>query len=556
MLRDLNRFVAHSKRGVISIETFPIQIISNLLDGKAGVSPPSGREEGESFAGVFTGLASVKASNQSKSRKGIEGFEEGKVCSLHVLGDNSPAANLLGVSGNLVSHPKSQPQMISESLQATLNRNPELSAQMMEIWEEKGISSSLKDILPQLGFTQEEIDSFTGAKDLGQVKGLLLKLGLSLSEAEQFVKGDSNALRSEEGLFIFNKLINVLEQEGIPPSQAREISKMLVGLKMELLHVDKPIAGEGHPQYEIKNLLLQLGIHPEDVDRMIKEGENPFDRLSKILLKLGMSTEEVHKLVEAEKVPIQNLKTFLIKMGVNPEEVGKLIEMGKHSAEKMSLKQLITLYFQENDGKELSHLSGEDDSSTGTNNKSQNSQGKVDLNSRGQIDINSIVSREAEGGKAQVDFEQVMSKMVSRESTTQKVMEQIVKGAKIQVESGQTRARISLHPPTLGKLHMHIITKENQVRATFFAETSQVKEIIESNLPQLRQSFLQQGLKVEHFNVFVGYHPSDNQTDKHSFFDLDKSHRLEREGLDGEDSLTMEKTVKRAIGNHMVDLFV
>jgi len=103
---------------------------------------------------------------------------------------------------------------------------------------------------------------------------------------------------------------------------------------------------------------------------------------------------------------------------------------------------------------------------------------------------------------------------------------------------------------------MYIITKGNQVRATFFTETPQVKEIIESNLPQLRQSFLQQGLKVEHFNVFVGYQPSGNQTEQRSLFDSIKSHRLEREGLDGGDSLTIEKTIKKAMGNHIVDLFV
>jgi len=103
---------------------------------------------------------------------------------------------------------------------------------------------------------------------------------------------------------------------------------------------------------------------------------------------------------------------------------------------------------------------------------------------------------------------------------------------------------------------MYIITKENQVRATFIAETPQVKEIIETNLPQLRQSFLQQGLKVEHFNVFVGYHPSDNQTEKHGFFNSGTSPRSGGEEGDGEDDLTMEIMRKRTIDNHLVDLFI
>ena len=166
------------------------------------------------------------------------------------------------------------------------------------------------------------------------------------------------------------------------------------------------------------------------------------------------------------------------------------------------------------------------------------------------------MGREVGKEKAQVDFEQVLSRVGSRESTAQKVIEQIVNGAKVQVESGQTKAKISLHPPSLGKIQLDIITKGDQVKVTFFAETSQVKEIIESNLSQLRQNFLQQGLKVEHFNVFVDYHTSGNQAEQHTAFSTVKNHRLMREGLDGENYLIAENTRQWILGNHMVDLFV
>jgi len=554
----MNSVVACSKRGVISIEAFPIHIISNLPDNKAEASPPSGKREDISFAGVFTGLTSMKSSHQSTSRerKAIEGFEKGKWGSVQVLDDQSPAANLMGVSEKLMSHPKAQSQMISEGSSGNPSQNHSLFTQKAGIYLMKDISSSINEVLSQLGLTQKEIDSLIAAKDFGHLKELLLKMGLNLNEAEQFASGNTSALKGEEGLSLFNNLMNALEQKGIPPSQAREISRMLVGLKMELLQIDRPVVAKEPSQYGIKELLLQLGVHPEEADKMIKQGEIPIDRLSKILVKLGISPEEVHRLFEAEELPFHNLKTFLIKIGINPQEADKLAELWNHSGKKMSIKQLVALYFQESDGKELSHLSQKGGSSASNDGKPQNSQGQVDLSSRGQADTNSIVNREVEGGKAQVDFEQVMSKMVPRESTAQKVMEQIVKGAKIQVESGQTRAKISLHPPALGKVQMYIITKENQVRVNFFAETPQVKEIIENNLPQLRQSLLQQGLKVEHFNVFVGHHPSGNQAERHNFFDSVKSHHLERKGMDGEDSLTMEKTVKRAIGNCMVDIFV
>jgi hypothetical protein len=553
---------------VILIEAFPINIIANLPEDRADFSPPSGGRGDESFAGVFTSYTSVNSSHQSTSRegKGIEKDEKGLA-----LGDHSPATNLVGVSEKGIPYTQTQPQ------------SQKISASSQGILGDDSSSPAQKGILSRLGLTQGEIDKFSVVKDPGLLKELLLKLGLSTNEAEQFVSGNPSGLRGEEGLL--NKLINLLEQKGVPPSQAREIGKMLAELKVELLQIDRPLAVEGKPQCGIKDLLLQLGIHPEDADkmieegeisdrlskillklgihpeeadRMVKEGEISIDRLSKILLKLGIRPEDVQRLIVTEKMPIQNLKAYLIEMGVNPKEVAKLVEIGKHLGKEVSIKELLVLL-----NRNIQNLSEGDEAqlseklSLGNNNTPNNSRGEVDLNGRGNIDSNVIVSKEVEGGRAQVDFEQVVFKMELRESSTaQKVMEQIVKAAKLQVVNGQARARISLHPPSLGKLHMHIITKENQVRATFFAETPQVKGIIESNLTQLRQSFLQQGLKVEHFNVFVGYHPGGNQTEEHGLFDSGKLYHSEREGLNGEDSLTTEKARERAVGNHMVDLFI
>ncbi|MCK5257245.1 MAG: flagellar hook-length control protein FliK, partial [Deltaproteobacteria bacterium] len=453
------------------------------------------------------------------------------------------------VSGQSVPDTDPQPQSQNDSgaLQETLSQN------LGSYVQEGGINGNkdvLKDILSQLGFTQEEISSFFDAKDLSQLKELLLKLGLNASEAEHFMESNSHSLKDEEGLFL-SKLVNALEQKGLSPDQAREMGKMITELNLELRQVDRPLAVEGQPRYAIKDLLLQLGIHPED-------GKIPADRLNEILLKMGMSPEEVDKLAETGKLPVQDLKAFLIKMGINPEAAAGLVDTGEHPGKEMSIRELLVLLrdLQNLSGGGAAHLVEKEGVSSGSDSTPHSGQGEVDLNGRGLMDVNSIVSGEIEGGKSQVDFEQVMSKTELREATSQKVMEQVVKVAKVQVVNGQARAKISLHPPTLGKLQMHIITEGNQVKATFFAETAQAKEIIENNLPQLRQSFLQQGLKVENFNVFVGYHPNENQTEKHGFFNSGTAHNLGEGGPEGEDILAVEEMKGSAMGNHTVDLFI
>ena len=531
--------------------------MSNLPGDNPKGFTPSSKSRDSSFAGTFTRLTSDKPSGWSKSKRheGALGVEKGEQGPRGVLDDLSSEANLVGVSGQLVpdTNPQHQSQNDSGALQGTLSQNLGSRAQEGGV---NGNKDVLVDILSQLGFTQEEISSFFGAKDLAQLKEILVELGLNASEAEHFMESNSHSLKDEEGLFL-SKLVNALEQKGLSPDQAREMGKMITELNLELRQVNRPLAVEGQPRYAIKDLLLQLGIHPEGVDKMIEEGEIPLDRLSEILLKLGMSTEEIYKLLEREKIEINNLKAFLIKMGVDPEEVDKLVGMAKHSDKKMfvgELTGLLNKYVQNLSEEETSHLSEKKEPSLGNNGKSPHSQEQVNLQGRGHTDSGTIVS--TEGGKSKVDFEQVMSKTELREATSHKVMEQVVKVAKVQVVNGQARAKISLHPPMLGKLQMHIITEGNQVKATFFAETAQVKEIIENNLPQLRQSFLQQGLKVENFNVFVGNHPQGNQTEKHGFFNSGTAHNLGEGGPEGEEILAVEKMKSSAMGNHTIDLFI
>jgi hypothetical protein len=555
---------------VISIEAFPIDSISSLPGDNPKGFTPSSKSGDSSFAGTFTRLTSDKPSGWSKSKRheGALGIEKGEQGPGEVLDDLSPEANLLGVSGQLVPDTNPQPQSQNDSgaLQGTLSQN------LGSCVQEGGVSGNndvLKGILSQLGFTQEEISSFFGAKDLSQLKELLLKLGLNASEAEQFVESNSHSLKDEEGLFL-SKLVNALEQKGLSPDQAQEMGKMITELNLELRQADRPLAVGGQPRYAIQDLLLQLGIHPEDgkipADRLNEillnlgmnpeKGEIPLNRLSEILLNLGMSPEEVDKLAETGKLPVQDLKAFLIKMGINPEAAAGLVETGEHPGKEISIRELLVLLSKGLSQGEAAHLSEKERPSLGNNGTFHNSQAGVDLNGRGLMDVNTIVSGEVEGGKSQADFEQVMSKTDLREATSQKVMEQVVKVAKVQVVNGQARAKITLHPPTLGKLQMHIITEGNQVKATFFAETAQAKEIIENNLPQLRQSFLQQGLKVENFNVFVGYHPHENQTEKHGFFNSGAAHNLREGGPEGEDILAVEEMKSSAMGNHTVDLFI
>jgi hypothetical protein len=66
-------------------------------------------------------------------------------------------------------------------------------------------------------------------------------------------------------------------------------------------------------------------------------------------------------------------------------------------------------------------------------------------------------------------------------------------------ESG--RMILRLHPAELGSLKLDLQVEGQTIRANLQAQSSQVQEILERNLPQLRQALVEQGLKIDQFQV-------------------------------------------------------
>ena len=99
-----------------------------------------------------------------------------------------------------------------------------------------------------------------------------------------------------------------------------------------------------------------------------------------------------------------------------------------------------------------------------------------------------------------------------------RVIDQIINRLSIRSNGSQSEVKIQLDPPSLGRVRMNIITSGDGVRTVIVAENQAVKQVIESNLSQLRDSMLSQGLKLDGFSVFVGgdSNPEFSQQQDHS----------------------------------------
>ncbi|MBW1768333.1 MAG: flagellar hook-length control protein FliK [Deltaproteobacteria bacterium] len=72
------------------------------------------------------------------------------------------------------------------------------------------------------------------------------------------------------------------------------------------------------------------------------------------------------------------------------------------------------------------------------------------------------------------------------------------------IQAGEQRGRISISPPELGRIDLHLVIKQGHLQANLSTESLLVKGLIEENLNQLRQQLTDQGLVVDKFEVTVG----------------------------------------------------
>ncbi|HLF93248.1 MAG TPA: flagellar hook-length control protein FliK [Planctomycetota bacterium] len=83
------------------------------------------------------------------------------------------------------------------------------------------------------------------------------------------------------------------------------------------------------------------------------------------------------------------------------------------------------------------------------------------------------------------------------------MIDRIVKAARLTQSRGTARIRISLSPPHLGELKVDLSVRQHVLHGTLQAENVAAKEMLLSNLQQLRDSLAEQGVQVGEFQVQV-----------------------------------------------------
>lgn len=100
-----------------------------------------------------------------------------------------------------------------------------------------------------------------------------------------------------------------------------------------------------------------------------------------------------------------------------------------------------------------------------------------------------------------------------------KEMQAIINKAQISQNQGITRLMIKLYPENLGTLRIELVQQNGMLTARMLASTASGREMIDNQLHQLKQAFVQQGLQVERIDVGQTLQDTDrNNKEQQGFF--------------------------------------
>lgn len=108
---------------------------------------------------------------------------------------------------------------------------------------------------------------------------------------------------------------------------------------------------------------------------------------------------------------------------------------------------------------------------------------------------------------------------------TMRIMNQITDYMKGQVTDGVSELEMQLNPESLGSLHIKLTAKEGVVTAQFTAQNDIVKNVLETQMIQLKETFKEQGVTVEAIEVMVESHRFDENMSRNNGENMQENNR-------------------------------
>ena len=307
-------------------------------------------------------------------------------------------------------------------------------------------------------------------------------------------------LKKQEAVSTDNTVDNDLDEEQYL-AEANEAALDAVAQMMAKLSEVLSVSAQ-----EIQEAMQDLGL--EGIDLLTEQGLNDLtlalegSQDSMELLTNGEVYGKLQELLETQKAILDDARQNVGMSGEELLEAAKLALSGADEEGNQNGTAVneaapeLTLDAEQEQRMEGAAGTGREETHQDRSSEEKDSEGS------GNLVLDQMLQDAREAGMEP----QVTETATAERVDTDRVMQQIMDHMKAQLKPDVSSLEMQLHPASLGSLQVHLSSRGGAVTAQFFAQNEAVKAALETQMVQLRESFEEQGIKVDAIEVAVQTH--------------------------------------------------
>ncbi len=477
--------------------------------------------QGGSAVQMFTGLDArqIKVANASDSAV----FDFKAVLDEKTYASSAQQNKVRSSASNETEKSNSNDLMSKQNSEISEAQTQDSSNQLDRV-REKVESKELKKS-ESVGSEKETEES----KALKAAKQLLKKLGMSDEEISLLMENiPQDQLAELEALMM--SMMGMQTDTGDLEALQADLSEVIGKMGDLLETVNEQLSTLETVPQELMESLQQLAEKLQSAEQNLSSMDTQTfeSALKEVEASLSTTSEGTS---EGAEVEVVEYKVTEASQQNTPEQVqeGAVADEAKASEE--------TSEESGDEGSQDTSKQGSDVQSAQTTNSAEQTPSQVDQSFSEMIKVENTLIRNA----------QPMEMAAGRARVAQNVMNQVLDGAKLQLnptENGQ-QIMLRLRPEELGNVNLKISVEKGILMAEFQVESQVVKQALESNMADLKQALAQKGYSIEGMQVSVGQEQTEQQSQFENQFFSQSRQRKYFFGLDEdlEDIKAVNKTL-------------
>ena len=339
--------------------------------------------------------------------------------------------------------------------------------------ERKGLSAGENDPVENGSLSEvdeqklEEVMAVLGAGAVELMQEIADVFHMSMEELEQFM-----ADRNMDAIDVLDvqKLSNLLlEAGGAADSLALLTDEGLCADYQMLMNRQKEL---------LQEISMEVQIAPEQLTQIAEEASE---------LQTGTGTPLTAVITEQEEKPV-----VIVETKEQPSDTTETVDTAAARADAVTENAITKTSAKQPDEGEHQEPQGE--------------------HAKEQADFSLLQNLKADNMNPEA--QQVSGKTSSWSETTQNIMNQIMDYMRVQLKADTSSLEMQLHPASLGTLQVNVVSKGGVLTANFMTQNEAVKAVLESQMIQLKESFAEQGVKVEAIEVTVQTHQFESNLEQ------------------------------------------